>query len=57
MILLNSCETEPGAFFPKHLVDESGVGFILFTNPHFLTGKFFCRWSEELKKLLSGYIG
>lgn len=57
MILLNSCETEPGAFFPKHLVEESGVGFILFTNPHFLTGKFFCRWSEELKKLLSGYIG
>lgn len=56
MILLNSCETEPGAFFPEHLVEESGVGFILFINLHLLTGNFFFRWSEELNLLWLSYI-
>lgn len=56
MILLNSCETEPAAFFPEHLVEESGVGFILFINLHLLTGNFFFRWSEELNLLWLSYI-
>lgn len=56
MILLNSCETEPGAFFPEHLVEESGVGFILFINLCLLTGNFFFRWSEELNLLWLSYI-
>ena len=56
MILLNSCETEPGAFFPEHLVEESGDGFILFINLHLLTGNFFFRWSEELNLLWLSYI-
>lgn len=56
MILLNSCKAEPGAFFPEHLVEESGVGFILLTNPQLLTGTFFCRSSEKLKKLLMAKV-
>lgn len=36
MILLNSCKTEPAAFFPKHLDEESGVGFILLINSYLL---------------------
>lgn len=53
MILLNSCDSEPGAFLPEHLEEESGVGFILLINPHLFPGNFFCRWSEELKKVLT----
>lgn len=56
MILLNSWDSEPGTLFPELLEEESGVGFILLINLHLFTGNFFCRWSEELKKLLTAKI-